>query len=236
MRDHQPLPRLQILAKGAPPPRDFIGALKNAEDQTGRPGLIAEIKKASPSKGLICENFEPVKVKAVDYLPCLPPDEQSTGSPDIRFASITNLTLELYSSPSHESQIRVYNKPSKRFDCLQIARDYEAGGAACLSVLTDSKYFQGSFEYLKQIRAAGVACPLLCKEFIVEAYQVMKARSCGADCILLIAAVLPNKDLEALIKVKANNALCSALVGPINRLKGTDGSPWLSIPRIVQSL
>ena len=58
----------------------------------------------------------------------------------------------------------------------QIARAYEAGGAACLSVLTDAKYFQGSFEHLRDIRAAGVAAPLLCKEFIVEAYQLFKAR------------------------------------------------------------
>ena len=58
----------------------------------------------------------------------------------------------------------------------QIARAYEAGGAACLSVLTDARYFQGSFQFLADIRAAGVACPLLCKEFIVEAYQLFKAR------------------------------------------------------------
>lgn len=86
--------------------------------------------------------------------------------------------------------------------CLQIAKAYEAGGAACLSVLTDSKYFQGSFKYLREIRQAGVQCPLLCKEFIVEAYQLVKARAYGADCALLIAAVLPNKDLQALVKVK----------------------------------
>lgn len=70
---------------------------------------------------------------------------------------------------------------------------YEAGGAACLSVLTDEKFFQGSFDNLKLIKAAGVKCPLLCKEFIVEAYQVFKARVSGADAILLIAAVLPNQ-------------------------------------------
>ena len=66
----------------------------------------------------------------------------------------------------------------------QIARAYEAGGAACLSVLTDAKYFQGSFEYLQQIRAAGVATPLLCKEFIVEAYQLFKARPWTLSWIL----------------------------------------------------
>lgn len=86
---------------------------------------------------------------------------------------------------------------------LQIAKAYEAGGAACLSVLTDAKYFQGSFEYLAQIRAAGVGTPLLCKEFIVEAYQLFKARAAGADAVLLIAAVLPNADLAYLIKAAA---------------------------------
>ena len=84
---------------------------------------------------------------------------------------------------------------------MQIAKAYEAGGAACLSVLTDIKYFQGSFQYLRDIRNAGVGLPLICKEFIVEAYQLLKARAYGADCVLLIAAVLPNRDLEALIKV-----------------------------------
>ncbi len=84
--------------------------------------------------------------------------------------------------------------------CAQIAKAYESGGAACLSVLTDAKYFQGSFDYLKQIRAAGVSTPLLCKEFIVEAYQLFKARASGADAVLLIAAVLPNADLAYLTK------------------------------------
>jgi indole-3-glycerol phosphate synthase len=60
----------------------------------------------------------------------------------------------------------------------QIAKQYEAGGAACLSVLTDGRYFQGSFNFLREIREAGVSCPLLCKEFIVEAYQLYKARAC----------------------------------------------------------
>ncbi len=90
---------------------------------------------------------------------------------------------------------------------LQIAQAYEAGGAACLSVLTDAKYFQGSFEYLQQIRAAGVGTPLLCKEFIVEAYQLFKARASGADAVLLIAAVLPNADLAYLVKASAKCSL-----------------------------
>ena len=98
-------------------------------------------------------------------------------------------------------------KPSSEELPAQIAKAYEAGGAACLSVLTDAKYFQGSFEYLQQIRAAGVGTPLLCKEFIVEAYQLFKARASGADAVLLIAAVLPNADLAYLIKAANKTGL-----------------------------
>jgi indole-3-glycerol phosphate synthase len=100
----------------APKARDFKGAILAKLESTGKPGLIAEVKKASPSKGVIQPDFDPV----------------------------------------------------------EIAQGYERGGAACLSVLTDRKYFQGGFENLKEIRAAGVSCPLLCKEFIVDAYQIMK--------------------------------------------------------------
>lgn len=142
MRQKVALPLLMAQAKNADPARDFIGALQSKARETGKPGLIAEVKKASPSKGIIQPNFDPVK----------------------------------------------------------IAQAYEAGGAACLSVLTDAKFFQGGFENLQKIRAAGVSCPMLCKEFIVEAYQVFKARASGADAILLIAAVLPNSDMEYLIK------------------------------------
>ncbi|GFR43852.1 hypothetical protein Agub_g4978, partial [Astrephomene gubernaculifera] len=146
MREKQPLALMKALAEKAAPARDFRGAIRAKAEQTGRPGLIAEVKKASPSKGVIQPDFDPVR----------------------------------------------------------IAQAYERGGAACLSVLTDEKFFQGSFENLARIRAAGVSCPLLCKEFIVEAYQVYKARASGADAILLIAAVLPNSDLSYFLKAASN--------------------------------
>ncbi len=136
------LPALKRKIQVTPPARDFIGAIKAKYEETGKPGLIAECKRASPSKGIIKEDFDPV----------------------------------------------------------DIALEYEAGGAACISVLTDEKYFKGSFENLELIRSAGVNCPLLCKEFIIEAYQIFHARAKGADAILLIAAVLPNADLSYFIK------------------------------------
>ncbi len=137
-----PLAALASAAKAAPPARDFVGALRAAAAATGRPGLIAEVKKASPSKGVIQPDFDPVRIGAA----------------------------------------------------------YAAGGAACLSVLTDAKFFQGAFENLSLIRGAGVPLPLLAKEFVVEAYQIFKARGAGADAVLLIAAVLPNSDMDYLVK------------------------------------
>eukprot|EP00238_Polyblepharides_amylifera_P014146 CAMPEP_0196580702 /NCGR_PEP_ID=MMETSP1081-20130531/30158_1 /TAXON_ID=36882 /ORGANISM="Pyramimonas amylifera, Strain CCMP720" /LENGTH=371 /DNA_ID=CAMNT_0041900655 /DNA_START=95 /DNA_END=1210 /DNA_ORIENTATION=- len=138
-----PLATVMQMAKAALPVRDFLGALLATEARTGKPALIAEVKKASPSKGVIQPNFDPVR----------------------------------------------------------IASEYEKGGATCLSVLTDEKFFQGSFENLKNIRRAGVRLPLLCKEFVVEPYQIFLARAKGADAILLIAAVLPNQDLTYLMKI-----------------------------------
>ncbi|KAG8064880.1 hypothetical protein GUJ93_ZPchr0004g40011 [Zizania palustris] len=143
MKERRPLYMLKGPLDNSPPARDFIGSLKASYDRTGVPALIAEIKKASPSRGVLREDFEPV----------------------------------------------------------QIAQAYEKNGAACLSVLTDAKYFQGSFDYLEAIRNAGVKCPLLCKEFIVDAWQLYYARSKGADVVLLIAAVLPDLDIKYMLKI-----------------------------------
>ncbi|CAI9286672.1 unnamed protein product [Lactuca saligna] len=143
MREKKPLGSLKKATDIAAPPRDFIGALKASSEKTGMPALIAEVKKASPSRGVLREDFDPV----------------------------------------------------------EIAKAYEKGGAACLSVLTDAKYFQGSFENLEAIRNAGVKCPLLCKEFIVDAWQLYYARAKGADAVLLIAAILQDLDIKYMTKI-----------------------------------
>ncbi len=118
------------------PRRDFLKALREAH---GGMALIAEVKKASPSAGIIRPDFDPV----------------------------------------------------------QIALQYEAAGATCLSVLTDEKYFQGSLDYLKRIRAA-VRLPLLRKDFIIDERQILEAIEWGADAILLIAAILDGDRLNSL--------------------------------------
>ncbi|MEM1239158.1 MAG: indole-3-glycerol phosphate synthase TrpC [Cyanobacteria bacterium P01_H01_bin.26] len=133
LREQVPLADLQRQVLTAAPPLDFARALRHGRT---RPAVIAEVKKASPSKGVIREDFDPVAIAAA----------------------------------------------------------YEQGGATCLSVLTDQKFFQGSFEYLARVRQA-VKLPLLCKEFIIYPYQIYLARIHGADAILLIAALLQNKDL-----------------------------------------
>ncbi len=139
MRDRLPLVQLQQQVNDAPPAQDFLAALRNGKTN---PALIAEVKKASPSKGVIREDFNPVA----------------------------------------------------------IAKAYEKAGASCLSVLTDQKFFQGSFDNLNLVRQE-VDLPLLCKEFVIYPYQIYFARAKGADAILLIAAVLEDKDLNYFVKI-----------------------------------
>ena len=138
-RAAQPMVALWEEAHQGPPIRDFRLALQHSPH---RPALIAEIKKASPSRGVLREDFDPVA----------------------------------------------------------IAQAYERGGATCLSILTDETFFQGSFDNLERIRAA-TNLPLLCKEFIIDAHQICWARRCGADAVLLIAAILTDRDLVQLLDV-----------------------------------
>ncbi len=130
-----PLADLEASLDVAPPARDFFAALMEPSEIS----LIAEVKKASPSKGVIRDDFHPV----------------------------------------------------------EIATTYEKHGAACISVLTDEQYFQGSLDYLKAVRAA-VAIPVLRKDFIVDPYQVVEARAAGADAVLLIAECLDDDQLKLL--------------------------------------
>lgn len=133
-----PLSHLQERASDAPPPRGFLSALRHAKSQ-GRYALICELKKASPSKGLIRDDF----------------------------------------------------------DVPSLARAYADGGATCLSVLTDEKYFQGNDGYLKAAREA-VPLPCLRKDFMLEPYQIVESRAIGADCILLIMAALSDAQAREL--------------------------------------
>jgi len=139
MRGRLPLAELRKRVQTAPAARDFIQALRAGKTN---PALIAEVKKASPSKGLIREDFDPVA----------------------------------------------------------IAKSYHQGGASAISVLTDKKFFQGSWENLALVRAA-IDLPVLCKDFIIYPYQIYLARTKGADAVLLIAAILSDQDLQYFIKI-----------------------------------
>lgn len=133
----KPLAAMRAEAEQAAPPRDFVGAIR-AKIAAGQAAVIAEIKKASPSKGVLRADFQPAA----------------------------------------------------------IADSYAKHGAACLSVLTDEQFFQGSADYLKQARAA-CTLPVLRKDFIVDEYQIYQARAMGADAILLIASALDVKQMQA---------------------------------------
>ena len=135
----------------------FLDALKN-KNKIGKAGIIAEIKKASPSKGVIREDF----------------------------------------------------------DHKEIAIAYERGNAACLSILTDNPSFQGSPEYLKDIRKI-TKLPILRKDFMIDTYQIFESKSWGANCVLLIMKILDNKNLLELITV--SNELKLDILFEINSLE-----------------
>ena len=135
--NRKPLPAMRKDAESRVLTRDFVGALRS-KIAAGQAAVIAEIKKASPSRGVLRTDFVPA----------------------------------------------------------DIAQSYAEHGAACLSVLTDKQFFQGSIDYLKQARAS-CGLPVLRKDFIIDAYQVYESRVMGADCILLIAACLDDAQMKS---------------------------------------
>lgn len=157
-------------ALAQPEPRDFVGNLAK-KDAANLPAVIAEIKKASPSKGVIREDFNPA----------------------------------------------------------EIAKSYEQAGAACLSVLTDEQYFQGSVAYLKQARDA-CSLPVLRKDFMIDPYQVVEARAMGADCILLIAAALELKQMQLLEDI--SHELGMAVLVEVHNQKELDLALELGTPLV----
>jgi len=170
-RDRVPLDQLKRQVAELPAPRDFVAALRAA---CRKPAVIAEVKKASPSKGVIREDFDPEA----------------------------------------------------------IARGYAAGGASCLSVLTDKPFFQGGFDVLVQVRQV-VELPLLCKDFILSPYQLYQARAAGADAALLIAAILTDVDMAYLLKVARSLGLAVLVevhdAAELERVMALDGVQLIGI-------
>ncbi|MEI2578996.1 indole-3-glycerol phosphate synthase TrpC [Scytonema sp. PRP1] len=171
MREKLSLQQLQRQVLEAPPTRDFVAALRQGKT---KPALIAEVKKASPSKGILREDFDPV----------------------------------------------------------EIALKYQKGGASCISVLTDEKFFSGSFENLARVRAK-VDLPLLCKDFVIYPYQMYMARVRGADAVLLIAAILSDQDLQYFVKI-AKTLKMAALIevhtlAELERVLSIDGVSLVGI-------
>ena len=170
-RDRVPLDQLKRQVDALPAPRDFVAALRAA---CRKPAVIAEVKKASPSKGVIREDFDP----------------------------------EL------------------------IAKGYVAGGASCLSVLTDKPFFQGGFDVLVKVRQV-VELPLLCKDFILSPYQLYQARAAGADAALLIAAILTDVDMAYLLKVARSLGLAVLVevhdAAELERVLALDGVQLIGI-------
>lgn len=143
-KERLPCHEVEHRAEHADPVRPFAGAIRS-RIEAGDAAVIAEIKKASPSKGILRQDFKPA----------------------------------------------------------EIAGQYQQGGAACLSVLTDREFFQGADAYLQEARAA-CSLPVLRKDFIIDPYQVYEARSIGADCILLIVAALDDETMQELAQLAAS--------------------------------
>ena len=170
-RERLSLQKLQQQVADLPATRDFLAALRAS---CRKPAVIAEVKKASPSKGVIREDFDPEA----------------------------------------------------------IARAYAAGGASCLSVLTDKAFFQGGFDVLVQVRQV-VDLPLLCKDFILSPYQLYQARAAGADAALLIAAILSDQDMAYLLKVARGLGLAALVevhdAAELDRVLALDGVELIGI-------
>ena len=169
-RARLPIGEMQARARDAAPARDFTAALR-ARVEKKQPAVIAEIKKASPSRGVIRQDFQPA----------------------------------------------------------EIAATYAAHGAACLSVLTDESFFQGSIDALKAARAA-CEIPVLRKDFLIDAYQLFETRAMGADAVLLIAAVLSDTRMQEFTAIARE--LGMAVLVEVHDAKELDRALQLDTPLI----